>query len=261
MVTLFFYYTFMQGLLIALAFLFWQKEKPVLVFPAANDIKAVAKFSTVTFIGSVFFFLTCRLDIYFVEKYCSNVALGNYIQVSRLGQMLLFVPQVLATVIFPQSAKVGNDKKEIAAHVLSLGRLIVLAYIILFFGLLVLGNWFFPFVFGASYSLMNIIFLLFVPGFCALSCLALISAWFLGNGFLKINVTGALLALITLVAADIFFVPSYGVYAAAIVSSVAYIVNVLYASIMLSKKMKIPFAEFFSFGKKDFYWIKNIIKV
>ncbi|MEJ7681190.1 MAG: polysaccharide biosynthesis C-terminal domain-containing protein [Segetibacter sp.] len=98
------------------------------------------------------------------------------------------------------------------------------------------GRWIFPFVFGQTFQLMYVPFLLLLPGIWALSNLTILSAYFAGVNKVKINVQGASLALLVILAGDFVFIPHYGILAAAMVSTAGYAVNFMYSFRMLQKR-------------------------
>ncbi len=259
-IDVYFYSTFLQGILLVPAFVIFNKNANTgNYFPSGANIKQLMRFSVVALGGNVIFFLINRVDFFFIEKYCTPNELGNYIMVSRLGQMLLFFPQVLASVIFPQAA--GNtNMANIAESTLITGRLLSRIYLLMFIVLLLSGKWLFPFVFGATFTNMYLLILIFLPGFFALSNLAVISAFLLGNGHLKTSITGTLLALIIVVGGDMLVVKPYGVFAAAGVSTLAYTCNFLYSVARFNRKYQIALIDLFKWQKKDLQWVKQIVK-
>ena len=94
----------LQAVLLAFIFLFITTNKDEASQTDNAAVKKLFSFSTAAFAGNIIFFLATRVDYYFVSKYCTPEALGNYIQVSKLGQLLVLLPSVVAAVIFPYTA-------------------------------------------------------------------------------------------------------------------------------------------------------------
>ena len=63
--------------------------------------------------------------------------LGNYIQVAKLGQMLLIVPQIIASVVFPRTAS-GFDRQRINHIIMVMARLFSQLFLLLFIAVLLL---------------------------------------------------------------------------------------------------------------------------
>ena len=74
--------------------------------------------------ANIVFFLVYRVDYLFVNAspVCTAADLGNYIQVSKLGQLLLIIPQIIASVIFPRTAS-GIERKELNNTLMIMARL------------------------------------------------------------------------------------------------------------------------------------------
>ncbi|MEP7317968.1 MAG: hypothetical protein ABI921_04490 [Panacibacter sp.] len=257
---LYFYSTFLQGLLLFVIFIFRYNVLKSVSLPSVGNSRKLIQYSALALGANIIFFLINRIDFYFVERYCSKTDLGNYILVSRLGQMLLIIPQILASVIFPQVAKGSYSNAQMMSNVLVIGRLLARFYIVALLLLIISGKWLFPFVFGPSFDRMYGLMMIFMPGFFAFSYLAVISAFFLGDGHVKVNLAGTFIALIIVMIGDILMVKNYGVYVAAVVSSMGYILNLLYAIFIFKKKFQVPFPEFFKWQKHDLAWIKSLIK-
>ena len=107
------------------------------------------------FIIAVIFFLILRSDLYFVEKYCTKVELANYLQASKIGQMLLIFPGLIAGVIFPYTI---DDSKALAGKVASLCRILTFLYIIMLSVFLLTGQYVFTWLFGYDFNLIYKIF-------------------------------------------------------------------------------------------------------
>ena len=56
--------------------------------PCPPILKIVIRYSLFALMANLIYFLVNRIDYWFVEHYCSAEDLGNYIQASKLAQML-----------------------------------------------------------------------------------------------------------------------------------------------------------------------------
>jgi Na+-driven multidrug efflux pump len=90
--------------------------------------------------------------------------------------------------------------------------------------------------------------------------LTILSAFFSGVGKLKINVNGAVLALLVMIVGDFLFVPHFGIIAAAIVSTVSYTVNLFYSLYFFNKDHDIHIVDFFRWRKEDYAWLRLLVK-
>jgi O-antigen/teichoic acid export membrane protein len=238
-----------QGIAMAVAAGFKYVKHWSFSLPGADQLGKLFRYCLMAFTGNLVFFLLYRVDYLFVEKYCTATQLGNYIQVSKLVHLFFILPTILASAVFPITA--GAQKENVHSLLALLSRLIFLLYSAACILLALTGKWLFPVVFGESFTEMYQPFLWLIPGILALSGLFTITAYFAGKNRIKLNIYGALIALVVILAGDMLFIPRYGLIAAAMVSSVGYIVYQVYIISAFRKEAGIPVADFFIFKRSD----------
>ena len=226
-------------------------------FLSIAHVKTLFRYCALAFAGNVIFFLLYRVDYFFVERYCSPEQLGNYIQVSKLVHLFFILPTILASAVFPITA--GGRKEGIDKLLTLLSRSIFLLYVLACIFLALTGRWLFPFVFGKSFAGMYLPFLWLVPGILSLSGIFTLTAYFAGKNRIKVNITGSVYALVVIIAGDIFFIPRYGIEAAAIISSIGYMVYQVYIIAIFKKEYNIAVVDFFIFRSSDLKKIKTSI--
>jgi O-antigen/teichoic acid export membrane protein len=259
--TLFFYTFLISGVILFISFFVYNKNEGHFGIPKKKYHKDFLRYSLIALSANVIFFLVYRIDYLFVNNSPAATAadLGNYIQVSKLGQMLLIVPQIIASVVFPRTAS-GLERKRLNTIIMILARLFSQLFLILFIAVLLLGKIFFIKIFGETFNAMQVPMLVLIPGIFCLSVLVLLSAYFSGKGKIKVNMQGAIFALIVMITGAWIFVPRYGIIAAAAVSTLSYAVNLCYSLFVFYKDYQINFFEFFKWRKEDYYWIKNLLE-
>lgn len=230
---IYFWGILVQGLLLAIVFM--RKYGGTFRLPDGRILKNIFRYSIVALTANVLFFLVYRVDYWFVKRFCTAEQLGNYIQVSKLGQIVLLLPGILASVIFPRTAL---GKHEDMARALSrMIRIAVLLFCLMFVVTFFTGRTVFPLVFGRSLDQMYMPMLILLPGVLFLSVLSLLSAYFAGIHRPDVNAKGALAGLAVIVIGDALIIPRYHIAGAAAVSSAGYLVCMLY-SWMEFKKIK-----------------------
>ena len=183
--------------------------------------------------------------------------MGNYIQVSKLVHLLFILPTIMASAVFPITA--GGKKEGIDKLLTLLSRAIFLCYILVCFILALTGKWLFPFVFGESFTYMYQPFLWLIPGILSLSGIYTLTAYFAGKNIIRVNITGSVYALIVILVGDMLFISSYGIKAAALISSLGYIVYQVYIIWAFKKEYPCSVSDFFIFRSSDWQQIKNSI--
>ena len=245
----------LQGILLAFAAGAKYVRGGLKVFLSVSEFKLLFRYCLLAFSGNILYFLLYRVDYWFVAKYCSPEQLGNYIQVSKLVQLFFILPTILASAVFPITAE--GKKENISQLLTLLSRIIFFAYLLACIFLAMAGQWLFPFVFGESFSGMYQPFLLLIPGILSLSGLFTLTAYFAGKNQISTNIIGSVYALLIILAGDMFFIPRYGIKAAALVSSVGYMVYQAYVIVIFKKEFKIGLDRFFLVRTTDFVAIKK----
>lgn len=238
-----------QGLLLMSAFLFRYFKWSDLKLIPAELVKPFVSFAFIAVVTNSMTFLMYRIDYWFVNRYCTDADLGNYIQACKLAQLFFVVPSILAAVVFPMTA--SGRKEEMNEKMQLLSRGLILFYSIACIGLVGVGYWLFPFVFGQSFNNMYLPFILLVPAILSYSVIHLLAAYYSGKKVLSVNFKGNLLALMIIIAGDILVIPQYGITGAAAVSSLGYICYMSFILLMHRKEYQSRFADFLVFRKKD----------
>jgi O-antigen/teichoic acid export membrane protein len=255
---LYFFSYFFQGFLLILTFFFRYSKKENQGLPAISILKKVYAYSAAALISNIAYFLVNRMDYWLVERYCSANDLGNYIQASKLGQLMLIIPSILAATLFPLLATGkemnANTKLESVVRILFSANLVFCLPIVCF------GNYLFPLVFGSSFDKMYILFVLLIPGILALSMNYPVAAWFSAKDRIRVNISGALIALIFIFISDILILPRTGVFAASAVSSIGYFCFYFYLLTQYRKENPSYIKDFFMIRKNDLQWILQLLK-
>ena len=240
----------LQGILVTGAYLLSMASTIRLGLPGLRECRKIGRYSLVALGANLVFFLVYRIDYWLVSKFCSPAQLGNYIQVSKLGQILLLLPAIFAANIFPRAA--SGKGEEIHLAIRRIIQMLFLTGLVACLVLSLTGWWLFPFLYGSSFSLMPTCFILLVPGILALTMVRILAAYFAGINKVRYNLTGAAISLVLIVIVDFIFIPRYGINAAAATSSLGYI---SYLAFLL-----FSYRRHFSFRLIDFWAWQDIRK-
>ncbi len=189
-------------------------------------------------LSSLVYFAFLRIDNFFVQKYSDPVTLGNYVQCGKIGQYFLYFSSVISSTLLPfiSSETVGSSfsewKKMMRPYILLLccGALLIAAF----------GKQLFPLLLGKDFTEIYPLLLILLPGFVCLGILTLMNAVYIGKGNIKKIFIGDISGLILIAGFDAWLVPGYGAYAAAIISSVAYILLFVFLMASFKKQFILP---------------------
>jgi O-antigen/teichoic acid export membrane protein len=247
----------MGMMMVTAHYVLYRTKKSFFVLPSWLEFKPILRYSILALAANIVFFLVYRVDYWFVKIYCTDHDLGNYIQVSKLGQLFLLLPNVISNNIFPSTA--SGQRPMIHQEVQFLSRNLVLLFLFFAIGIGFSGHWLFPVLFGKSFDAMYIPFLLLIPGILGLVVQSLLSAYFAGKNRIYVNLFGSIIALVVIIIADSIFIPSYGIRAAALISSVGYLIIPLYSLMKYNKEFKEDqILDFIVPRRTDFYWLAQI---
>lgn len=252
---------FIGGLLVYISYIIRNRKEGAFVFPDKTNFNLFLKYSVTALAANVIFFLVYKIDYVFVKysPVCTAADLGNYIQVSKLGQMMLIIPQIIASVIFPRTAS-GVDRLRINNAIMVMARMLSQLFLVAFIITAICGRWLFIKLFGESFNEMQVPMLIIIPGIFALSVLALLSAYFSGKGKINVNLRGAVVAVTIMIIGDFIFVPRYGIIAAAAISTLSYAANLSYSLLQFYRDYSISWIEFLRWKKDDYNWLVNLLK-
>lgn len=254
---LFYIVTLVQGLTLVIYY-YAVVRKPMVLAPGARDAsgRAVFVYAGHALLANVVFFLLYRSDYWFVEAWCSENDLGNYIQTAKLAHVIIVIPSIIAAVILPQVASGNKQALDITGAFSKLtGILLLLCGIVVLFW----GSTTFTWLFGPSYNSMHTLFLLILPGIYFLTVQTLLSAWIAGMNRVKWNIISAGGGLAITLAGNAVFTPLHGVKAAAIISSLSYCGTMLISLWYISGIQPGIIRTLFRFSKKDIVVIRNFL--
>lgn len=183
----------------------WQ---PLLSFSAASHANAVLHF------------LVQRLDVLLVSTLLDLRAVGLYSVAYGVAELLLLLPQRVATLYFPRAASRSptENREEVrtAASVILQGTVVAA-------GLMACaGPVAIRFLYGPAFAPAVTPFLLLLPGVCALAVSSILGTYLAGVGRLPTLLWINGLTLAATVVLNLLLIRSFGVAGAAIASSFSY---------------------------------------
>ena len=246
---------FLQGWLLKIFFFRKHAIKSKFMFPPGPVLNKIIRYSLAALLANLIYFLVNRIDYWFVKRFCSAGDLGNYIQASKLAQMLLILPAILGSTLFPifSSQKESGNESRLTASVRILfwinGGICLL--------ILCVGWFLIPLVFGTSFNNMYLLFVLLIPGILCITMNYPVTSWFAANRRIGINIRGSLLALIVICTGDLIILPRYGVLFAPIVSSAGYLSYFGYTLYMYRMDYTVTWKELLLIRKSDLNQIRQ----
>ena len=231
---IFFAATLLQGVIISVWWFVNSKKPFLLHFNRIKNIIPVMKYSITALAGNFTYFIMYRIDYWFVDRYCTDKSLGNYIQVSRLGQLLILPSVIIAQALFTQASK-----ENITFETQSFGKIVrvmLFCYFLAAVFLFLFGEPVILYVWGNEFDEMYEPLMITLPGIIFLSVSYLFSPIFAGQGKVSYNVLIALLTLVVVVICNLLLVPVWGINGAAVSTSIGFLVMMILNVIIANRK-------------------------
>jgi O-antigen/teichoic acid export membrane protein len=249
---------FLQGLIMMLIYFKMESSEGVSLWPDKHVIKKILKYSLTALTANLIYFLVNRIDYWFVKYYCSPNDLGNYIQASKLAQMLLILPGIVGATLFSIFSSQKNTTKvsELSTAI----RVLLWVNGALCLLIICVGWFIIPIFFGASFGLMYYLFVLLIPGILCVTMNYPLASWFSSKRNISVNIRGSLLAVIIICAGDIVSLPIFGVRAASVMSSIGFISIYLFGVYIYRKEFPIPWRDLLLIRKSDFAWLRKSLR-
>jgi O-antigen/teichoic acid export membrane protein len=210
-----------------------------------NNFKILFAYGSLIQLSSILALLTYRLTYYYTEAWLGFAALGILAVAAQISEAVWILPKSIAMVQFSKISNLKDDSNS--AHltfflaavttVFSLFALTVLFFI---------PDWVYAFVFGKDFTNVRPIVQIFTPGILAMSVNIILSHYFSGTGRVIFNMIGSAIGLVSVAVSGYIFIRNGNLNNAAMVSSIGYIANFIFALLcflMITKKEKISFGK------------------
>ena len=225
--------------------------------PGLTKLKMLFKISLWAFVTNALTMVLYRVDYWYVKNSCSASELGNYIQASKVGQIFLLMPSVASVTIFSITA--SGLLINAVENIQSLARSLFYIACVPAIALLIFGKWIFPLLFGVSFELMYIPFSLLLPGILAFCLIAPITSYYGGKKILHVNLISIIISVFFVIVSDALAVPKFGFKAAAVVSSLGYLIYAVCLLVFFKKHHQVSLKNFFTLQLSDFDWLKGVL--
>ncbi|MCW3108904.1 MAG: hypothetical protein JWQ09_3410 [Segetibacter sp.] len=234
----------LQGVGLTILYLILYSPVKTLQFPSKQEYKLLFRFAIVALFANIAYYLINRVDYLFVEAWCSAKSLGNYVQVSKMGQLFLIIPSIISSAIYPLAAK--GENANMVKYILRMMTLFVLLYIVIIIGSYFFSNHVFIWLFGETFDEMYIPFLVLLPGILFLSMHTIIAAFFGAKNKPFYNVVSTGAGLIVVLAGDLLLIKKMGITGAALVSSLGYTTAFIVSLFLFMQKTAIGWQDIFT---------------
>jgi O-antigen/teichoic acid export membrane protein len=231
----------LQGVGLSVLYLVLYSPVKTLQFPQKHEYKMLFTFAIVALFANIAYYLINRVDYLFVEAWCSAKSLGNYVQVSKMGQLFLIIPSIIASAVYPQAAK--GENVNMVKHILQIITLFVPLYILIIIASYLFSGHIFVWLFGQTFDEMYVPFLVLLPGILFLSMHTIIAAYFGAKNKPSYNVFSTSAGLVVVLVGDVALIKKMGITGAALVSTLGYTTAFIVSLVLFMQKTAIRWRD------------------
>jgi O-antigen/teichoic acid export membrane protein len=195
------------------------------------------KFYVSIMAGAIIF----RADLLIVNHFRGQAEAGVYAVASQVSFLLLMLPGVIATLLFPRVASSQDQRGEFAVRVTRHTTLMMFALC----AAAAIGSFILPFVYGAQFSDATIQLLILLPGVLLVGLESVLVQHFTGTGLPLAIPMFWLITLAVNVGLNLMTVPRFGARGAAVNSTISYALIFFLVAIYFRAKTGRTFTETF----------------
>lgn len=222
-----------------------------------DKIKDILHYGLRSFLGGhICFICILRLDS-FMLNYFNNIGeVGFYSIALGLAELILLIPLVTGTVLFPKLA--SQEKEALNASAVKVVRVVFSFLILLAVTFLMAGKWIILLIYGQMYNASLAPMLILLPGFIFISLFYLFFSYFGAVGRPEIVTIILVATLIVKFFSSLFAVSRWGMIGAAAASTVSYVLCGFALLTAFYKKSKKSLKDIFVVRRDDIKYVWNV---
>lgn len=186
--------------------------------PDADLFKRMARYGVKFHVAVVASLLIVRADLLIVNHYRGQAETGGYAVASQVATLLMLLPSVIATLIFPRVTAARDASGHLTMRATRHTAFIMFAICLLAAPMAFL----LPFLYGTQFWDAPAQLLILLPGVCLMGVESVLVQHFSGIGLPAAIPLFWLMTLAVNVLLNLIFVPTYGARAAAAASTISY---------------------------------------
>lgn len=196
-----------------------RKEKRRRAFrPDFDLLKRMARYGMKFHVAGLAYLLIFRADLLIVNHFRGEAEAGGYSVASQMAVLLMMLPGVIATLIFPRVTAARDHEGYLITRVTRHTSFIMLIICLL----AAPASFLLPVLYGPAFADVPVQLLILLPGVYLVGVEAVLVQYFTGTGLPVAIPLFWLLTLVVNVLLNLAFVPDYGARAAALSSTISY---------------------------------------
>ena len=217
-------------------------------------LRDLFKFGLLNQSGHLVQFINLRLGFYLLQRFVDTGSTGVFSNAVSLAEAVWLISRSIALV---QYARIANsDDRDYAKRLtLDLSKICLAFSTVAMVLLALLPTPFYLWLFGPDFGELPALIRILAPGALIYSMFLIIGHYFSGTGRYQMNTYAAFCGLLFTFLLGFTLIPRYGIYGAAITSSVSYASNAVFMLVAFFRKSSFKFTDLFLSKKNmvDFY--------
>lgn len=209
--------------------------------PNFSLLRMMLSYGLKFYVSIVASFIILRADLLIVNRFRGAEAAGVYAVAAQMSFLLIMLPGVIASLLFPRVASLQDETAEYAVEVTrhtSFVMLIVCAGA-------AAASFALPAIYGARFGEATMLLLIMLPGILFISLESVLVQHFTGTGLPVIIPAFWLITMFTNIGLNLALIPRWGARAAAINSTISYaLIFVLVTAYFCRRTGRTPLAVF-----------------
>jgi O-antigen/teichoic acid export membrane protein len=195
-------------------------------------LKAMLRYGVKFYISIMAGALIFRADVLIVNRFRGAAEAGVYAVASQFSFLLLMLPGVIATLLFPRVAASQDERGEFAVQVTRHTTLVMLMMCLAAAAL----SFVLPWIYGARFSDATMQLLILLPGIFFMGLESVLVQHFTGTGLPAIIPVFWIITLAFNISLNLLLVPTFGARGAAAISTLSYALIFLLVAIYFCMK-------------------------
>lgn len=204
-------------------------------------------------VGNVVQTFNYRLDVFIVQGFLGQAAVGLYQTGVFLAEVVWYIPNAISSALLPQVAATGSSQAtpRVVRHTLLLTALGAIGLIaVVWPGLALVRPIYLPAVAPMAVLLVGVV---------ALSVHKVLASDLSGRGWPQYPSFTSTLALIVTVGGDLLLIPAYGILGAALASTLAYLIQTLVLLRIYTRVAEVGWRELLIFRRDDLQLYRRLV--
>ena len=222
--------------------------------PDFHLLKAMLRYGGKFYVSIMAAALIFRADMLIVNRFRGAAEAGVYSVAAQFSFLLLMLPGVIATLLFPRVASSSDQTGEFAVRVTRHTTMIML---ILCIGAASI-SFVLPLIYGAPFADATVQLLMLLPGVFFMGLESVLVQHFTGTGLPRVIPVFWLITLVFNIGLNLLVVPTFGGRGAALTSSLTYALIFILVAVYFCRKTKRGMSEILLWQSGDLRMLRQI---